>query len=71
MQVFFSSIHAYGEVKEEHAAKYPSGSTYSGQFYPGMGADSREQVADASAPPSTSSPQAHQASLYNSAFIEP
>lgn len=39
-KVFFCSIHSYGEVTEQHCAKYPSGSTYTGQFYPGMGSDS-------------------------------
>jgi len=38
--VFFCSIHSYGEVTEQHCAKYPSGSTYTGQFYPGMGSSS-------------------------------
>ena len=38
-KVFFCSIHSYGEVTEQHGAKYPSGSAYTGQFYPGMGAD--------------------------------
>ena len=36
-KVFFCSLHSYGEVTEQHGAKYPSGSTYTGQFYPGMG----------------------------------
>ena len=38
-KVFFCSIHSYGEVTEQHGAKYPTGSTYTGQFYPGQGAE--------------------------------